>query len=73
MIELLLKVASQFLLLFFSRESRPRVFYSRVYTPELDRVAFDPIVHSRDGCVMTNTLTTISLMSMGIQTLNPDG
>ena len=29
-----------------------------MYMPELDRFAFDPIVHSRDCCVMTNTLTT---------------
>lgn len=72
---------------FFSRESRPQVFYSRVYLyiytywyicmyiclPELDRFPFDPIVHSRDCCVVWWQILwwRISLMSISIQTLNP--
>jgi hypothetical protein len=69
---MLLKVASQFLF-FFKRVTTTSLLFACIYTTELDRFAFDPIVHSRDCCVMTNTLTTISLMSIGIQTLNPDG
>jgi hypothetical protein len=65
---------------YLSRESRSVVSHSRVCVQQASRLPFDPIVHSRDCCVMTNTLTTISLMSISIhattttiQTLNPDG
>lgn len=59
----------------FFQESHDHKSFLRVCVcmPELDRFAFDPIVRSRDCCVMTNTLTTISLMSIRIQTTNPNG
>jgi hypothetical protein len=56
---------------YFLSESQPLVSYTHLCTTAITfSFSFDPIVHSRDCCMMTNMLMTISLMSKSIQTLN---